>query len=346
MKLFRALLITTILFQMVIADTQLSFSENTGFGRIRGSSLRRNERIYNKLAIDLVNGKSRQVSIDRMISLLKKYDVVEFASNDMDPAKEMILREVAFRMLKDHYLPRVDDKIRVYRYSKEFSKETGMHSTGNSMLQPELKLTIGAATIKESKEMNTLYWADIVSQISSAIEILWINRINRSDSVSTDGNNKASLFEVLSILKSKYLLEKPISKQGLHKRSAVKKVVEAVDEMLNRWHSKGIISDEEIPVLALLIKQYIQLNISKDPALIAMQIKGLKDVNLLHNALIERIDTITQYIKVNNPSDYAAFAMLHSLLSEISDHILSLSGNPLIGSSHLRTKLEKPRYSA
>jgi hypothetical protein len=346
MKLFRTLLVVVILLQPVVAGIKPSFSENTSFGRIRESSLRRNEGICNKMAIDLVNGKSRQISIDRMISLLKKYDVVGFVSNDMDPAKDIILREVAFRMLKHHYLPRAGDKIRVYMYSKEISKEAGMHPAGNSMLQPELKIAINAVTIKESRKMNTLYWADIVSQISSAIEMLWVNRINGSGPVSFDSSNHVSLFKVLGVLKSRYLLEKPVNKPGLYKRSAVKIVVEAADEVLNRWLSRGIISDEEIPVSALLIKQYILLNISSDPVAIARQIKGLDDVNILYNALVERIDTITQCIKINNPSDYAVFAMFHSLLSEISDHILSLSENSAISSSQLRTKLEKPHYSA
>ena len=346
MKLFRTFLLIAVLFQLAFADIRPSFSGNTGFGRIRESSLRRNDRAYNKVAIDLLNGKSRQVSIDRMISLLEQYNVVEFASDDMVPVKDMILREVAFRMLKDHYLPRIDDKIKVYRYANDVRNEPDIDHAHNYLVYPELKLTVGAAVIKESKQMHTLYWTDIVSQISSAVEILWINRIHRSDIISLANNDQASLFEVLGVLKSKYLLEKSVNKPTLYKEPSAKIVVEATDEVLSRWSAKGIIVDKEVPVLALLIKYYILLNIASNPAVIARQIKQLKDVNILHNVLIERIGMITQYIKVNNPSDYAVFAMLQSLMYEISDHVLSLSGNSLIASSQIRTKLEKPRYSA
>jgi len=346
MKRVKILLIIGILFQLVIADIRPSFSENTGHGKIRELSLRRNDRIYNKMAIDLINGKSRQVSIDKMISLLKKYNVVEFTSDDMDPTKDLILREVAFRMLKDHYIPQIDDRIRVYRYSKDLAAETGIYSDNKSMLLPKVELSVGAATIKESKKMSTLYWADVVSQISSAVELLWINRINSSAPISSDNNNQASLFEVLGVLDSKYLYEKPTNKRGASNRSAAKIVVEAADEVLDSWSSKGIITDEEIPVLALLIRQYVILNISSDPIAVARQIKAFMNINILHNALMERIDVITQCIKVSNPSDYVVFAMLHSLLSEISDRILSLSENSAIGSSQLKAKIDKPRYSA
>jgi len=347
MKMPQTLLVVLIIFQSLNADIKPSFADNVGHSEIRSASLRKNDRMYNKMAIDLVNGKSRQVSIDRMIRVLKKYNVVEFGFDHMDPTKDLILREVAFRMLKDHYLPRASDRIKVHRRSSDFSKEAGIHSYNKSTFQPKLELAVGVATIKENKKMDTLYWADMVSQVSSAVEMLWANRINNSDPEVSDSYDRISLIEALGILNNKYLLERPLlSKDSLAEKPASKEIIKAIDEVLNRWHSEGSISNKEIPVLALLIKQYVLLNISSDPVAIAMQIKQIKDISVLHDLLIERINVITQYIKINNPSDYAAFAMLNSLLSEISDHIYSLSKKSAIGSSQLKTQLEKPRFSA
>ncbi len=347
MKIFNIFLFIIIMFLLLIAGTEPSFAESGGHSDIRSASLRKNDRMYNKMAIDLVNGKSRHVSIDRMIRLLKKYNVVEFGFAHMDPTKDLIIREVAFRMLKDHYLPRASDRIKVHRQSNDFFKEAGVHFSNKSTFQPKLELSVGVATIKENKKMDTLYWADVASQISLAVEMLWANRINSTSTQASD-DNKRLLIEVLELLNNKYLLEKekPLNKIKATEKASTKGIIKAIDEVLNRWNAEGIISDKEIPVLALLIKQYVLLNISSDPAVIARQIKDMKDIDVLRDLLLERINIVTQSIKISNPSDYAAFAMLNSLLSEISDHIYDLSKKSTVGSSQLKAQLEKPRYSA
>ncbi len=345
MKIFRIFLFVIIMLQLLSAGTKHSFADSVGHSDIRGASLRKNDRMYNKMAIDLVNGRSRHVSIDRMIRLLKKYNVVEFGFDHMDPTKDLIIREVAFRMLKDHYLPRVNDRIKVHRHSNDFFREAGVHFSNKSTFQPKLELSVGVATIKENKKMDTLYWADVVSQISLAVEMLWANRIN-SSSPEVSNDNKRLLIEVLEFLNSKYLLEKPLNKIKATEKASTKGIIKAIDEVLKRWDSEGIIFDKEIPVLALIIKQYVLLNISSDPAVIARQIKDMKDINVLHDLLMERINVVKQSIKISNPSDYAAFAMLNSLLSEISDHIYDLSKKSTVGSLQLKAQLEKPRYSA
>lgn len=325
-----------------------SFSESTGVGKIRESSLRKSERIYNKIAIDLLNGKSHQVSIDKMASLIDEYDVVEFTSEDIYPAKDLIIREIAFRMLKNRYLPRIGDKIHIYKNSNEFDREAGLYRREDKALQAKIRLSVGAATIREGRQMETLCWADMAGQISSAIRILWVNRISNSNIEGTKIDNELNILKVLDTLNSRYLNERfpKTVDSAANKLSSANELLRAVEDILMRWRAEGLISNKDIPSSVLLLNQYIILNSSVDPSILIRQIRGFRDIGSLYSALVQRIYAVTKNIKANNPYDYAVFAMLQGLLDHISEQVLSLQKNSAIDSCRQTSRLSKPRCSA
>ncbi len=322
-----------------------SYSSDSCCSKIRETSARSNDRLYNKIAIDLVNGKSQQIPVDRMVRLLKKYEVVKFTASDIEPVRNLILREVAFRMIREHYLPKAGDKIRVYKNNEKFAKEAGLHRQNCMINQPAIMLALGDAVLTGEKRIDTLYWQDVAVQISSAIERLWIERISASGSIASERCHNPALFETLNLLKSRYSQEGSVSEGNLVTSSDAKKIINAIDSVFRGWRSDGAICDKDIPLLTPLIKQYMVLNSSLDSSVIAKQITRFKDPIELQSALIERIYVITQNLKINKTSDYAIFAMLQSLLKEISDQISALSKRSPSNCYRFSVKPDKPRLS-
>ena len=323
--------------------TTSSYSSNRNVGRIRGNSSRQNDRIYNKIAIDLVNGKANNISIDNMLRLLKNYNIVQFDQKLNASTRGMIIKEIAYRMIKSHYLPRLNDKIGVYRQSVELSKQVApyarqampYHING---YKASLILPLDYARIKENKTIDTLRWSEVVSQVSSAIENLWISRIQVSTNNLTQQKKNKDLIAALSELKLIH------DSQGMYAPEAALEMLnnnvlsEALEFVFESWQIRGIVSKKNMPLLAALLRQYIILNSSADLNKLARDIKDFKDLSNLHNALLVSIDNIRQDIKQNNPSDYATLAMLQGMLSDISDKVSAISSetNPSYASLKVR----------
>ena len=340
--IFNTLFVTIVLFNSTGVTS--SYSSNHNIGRIRDNSSRQDNRIYNKIAIDLVNGKANNISIDNMSRLLKNYNIVQFGQRVNSSVRGMITKEIAYRMIKNHYLPRLNDKIEVYRQSVELSKQVDLHVRQVvpypvSGYKPSLILPLDYARIKEDKTVDTLHWPDMASQVSSAIENLWINRIQAATNEPAQQKENKALVAVLSELKLIY------DNQGMYVSEAASEILkdnvlyQALVFIFESWQITGVISKENMPLLAVLLREYIILNSSDDLNKLARDVKGFKDLNSLHNALLRSIDGISLDIKQNNPSDYATLAMLQSMLSDISDKFSIMSVNADTSRPEI-----KPRY--
>jgi len=322
------LFISVILF--LTTGVSSSYSSNNNLARIRGNSSRQNDRIYNKMAIDLVNGKANNISIDNMSRLLRNYNIVQFDQGVNSSARDMIIKEIAYRMIKNYYLPRLSDKIEVYRQSVELSKSVVPHVRQTALYpangyKANLILPVDYARIKENKTIDTLRWPEMASQVSSAIENLWISRIQASTNDPARQKENKLLIAVLDELKLIYDSQGVYAAETASENLKDNVLFEALEFVFESWQIKGIISKGTMPLLAGLLRQYIILNSSDDSGKLARDIKGFKDLNSLHKALIGSIDNISQDIKQNNPSDYATLAMLQGMLSDIFDKVSALS---------------------
>jgi len=298
----------------------LLYADNAKHGKIREMSSRKNEQAFNKIAIDLVNGKSRYVSLDSMVGVLKSYQVVEFSSEDVKSAQDIIMKEVAFRMLKQHYLPRVGDKIRVYKLENEFSADTGVPNTYAGSHNTAIRLPLELATIQDEDKLQTIYWADLVMQISAVIERLWLKRISQLNPDRTDGRSENSLLDAAFYLRVKFLQQKESQDSLMIEDRAAHAIVRAAEERIEEWLNDGVVSQESLPAVAEMIIQYIILSGSVSPSEIASELKRLESVDSLKEALLGRINRVADSIKNYNPADYAVFAMLQSLVNEVSSY--------------------------
>ncbi|MFA5069090.1 MAG: hypothetical protein WC487_03115 [Candidatus Omnitrophota bacterium] len=285
-----------------------------------------NDRLYNKMAIDLVNGKANTISVDKMSQLLKKYNIIQFDHRINPSEMRVITNEIAYGMIKDYYLPRIEDKIKVYKKSLELSKVATppqaavyAHSGADAYnYNASLILPINNATIARDRRIDTLHWPGMESQVSSAIEKLWIGRIQAlSSSASANIHENAGLTSALSALKKVY-----DGKSYMPVETAFNinnsRLDNAIGGVFKSWQANGVIAPEKLPSLAGLLKRYLILSSGEDINKVAGDIKRFDNLNSLHDALIGKIGTISQNIKQYNPSDYAAVAMLQGVLTDIS----------------------------
>jgi hypothetical protein len=338
------LIISCILFH--IATTAPAYPSTRNFGRIRGASSKQNDRIYNKIAIDLVNGKTSNISIDNMSSLLKNYGIVQFDQALNTSARNMVIKEIAYRMIRSHYLPRVDDKIKVYRQSAELAKNAIPGGNGYISTYPltghgykaSLVVPIDYAIVSENRSIGTLRWPEISSQVSVAIENLWISRMQ---DLTSNPANQLEIKDLINVLNQLKLIN---DKEVIYSMESAPDVLkgnvlyETIEFIFQSWQLKGIVSGENLPTLAALLRQYIILNSSDSLDKLARDIRGFEDIHSLHNALLQRIYILSQDIKQNNPSDYAMLAMLQAMLSDISDRVSILSSESNTSYSNLKPR--------
>ena len=76
---------------------------------------------------------------------------------------------------------------------------------------------------------------------------------------------------------------------------------------------------------------------------ISSNISSLDNIGQLKGVLIERIREASEAIKNYNPDDYTAFAMLQSLLTEISENFPILPANT--SKNPPATEIHQPRHS-
>lgn len=316
LKMFTYLTAFTIIQWCVLPASGL-YAADSDYCEIREMSSKKSEQLFIEIAINLLNGKSRFVSLDNMVKILKDYNIVELQSKDIEPAKEIIFKEVAFRMLKQHYLPRIGDKIKVYKCQNEFLKDAGIHSVETDGLETVIRLPLEIAAVKDKEQLKTIQWQDLVMQISTVIEKLWLKRIGYATHASDDISDEKVLLEAVGLLRRKFIQGEEI--EGHFKKgSPANKIVKAAEKKIESWLKEGIILEKDIPTLTEMMMQYI---IHSDPgkvSYISRELKGLRDINSLKEALRYKILNTTENIKSYNPADYGAFAMLQSLLNEIS----------------------------
>ncbi|MDD5504138.1 MAG: hypothetical protein PHV77_02345 [Candidatus Omnitrophica bacterium] len=284
-----------------------------------------NDYLYNKMAIDLVNGKANTISVDKMSQLLKKYNIVQF-DNQINPSEmRVITNEIAYGMIKDYYLPRFEDKIKVYKKSLELSKVADPVVINHANIarnaynyNASLIVPVNNATITQDKHIDAMHWPGMQSQVSSAIEKLWIGRIQAlSPAAAVKIYENTGLTSALSALKKVY---DGSSYAGVEPAFNISntKLDNAINSVFESWQSRGIINPEKLPSLAGLLKRYIILSSGEDINKLAKDIRKFEDLDSLHKALITKINMVSQNIKQYNPSDYAAVAMLQGVLTDIS----------------------------
>jgi len=303
-----------------------AYAADPSQNRIRMVSSTKSEELFNDIAINLLNGRSRFVSLDHMVKILKDYEIVEICSDDIAPARDIILREVAFRMLKHHYLPRVGDKIKVYKQGQEFTEEAT--PKGYIGLETSIYLPVEVATIKDENQIKTIYWNNLVMQISSVIEKLWLKRVGYKTQEATGLKNEEAIIEAALLLRKRYISGEDIS-DYLDKQALSGKIVMAAEGRIDLWQKEGVVDRKGVPLLAEIIIQYVVLSNPNDAARLASEIKVLRGTRDLKDALRNRIVDSTETIKAYNPADYGAFAMLQSLFNDMSAYFSFLSGKRL-----------------
>jgi hypothetical protein len=317
------------------------YASNPNYGRIRGNSSRQNDRIYNKMAIDLINGRANNISIDNMSMFLKNYNIIRFSNGLNLSAKDIITKEIAYRMIKNHYLPRLNDRIEVYRQSVELSKQVIPYLSHNARYpyKASLILPYDYARIKEEKVVDTLRWREVSSQVSSAIQNLWISRVHASSNAPDRGHEDIGIVQALSLLKAACDSQLTHAPGILPKTGRGNILYEAFEAVFELWRANGVASEKNRPLLAALIRDYIILNSTRDIHSLAEAIRDLNSPNKLGNALLESVDNISRDIKQNDPLDYATLAMLQGMLSDISSKLAIISAGADTGRAAI-----KPRY--
>lgn len=323
--LFIYLVIFTLI-QWCILPAPEVYAGNSDYCEIREMSSKKSEQLFIEIAISLLNGKSRFVSLDNMVKILKDYKIVELQSKDIEPAEDIILKEVAFRMLKQHYLPRIGDKIKVYKCQRQFQKDAGIHYAGADSLETAIRLPLEVATVKDRDQLKTIQWTNLVMQISTVIEKLWLNRIGYTIHAPDDISKAKVLVEAAGLLRRKFIQGEEI--KGLIKKgSPANKIVRVAEEKIESWLKEGIILEKDVPSLTEMMIQYIIHSNPRKVSYISRELQGLRDISSLKEELRHRIINTTENIKNYNPADYGVFAMLQSLLNEISSRFSLFSNN-------------------
>jgi hypothetical protein len=302
-----------------------SYASNTNYTRIRGYSSRNNDRLYNKIAIDLLNNKSNRISVDDMVRIIKNYNVVSFDIKSSGAAHDMVIREIAYRMIKQNYLPRIGDQIKVYRQAHGFSKHVGLRPISTHGYNASLVLPVDYARIRENRKVDTLHWPEMSSQVSSAIESLWLERIKSSSDNPEGRQHNACIVEVLAYLKSFSDHNNDSNPELVPDIVPGNVLSDSIDFIFTLWQAEGIISANNLQPLAALLRQYIVLNSSDDLSNLATAIKNFRGLDSLREALLKSVYNISQNVKNNNPSDYATLAMLQAILNDISSNISAIS---------------------
>lgn len=319
-------LIIFTLLQWCILPTPGLYAENSDYCEIGEMSSKRSEQLFIEIAINLLNGKSRFVSLDNMVRIIKDYNIVELQSREIEPAKEIILKEVAFRMLKQHYLPRIGDKIKVYKSQGQFQRDTGIHPVGGDSFETAISLPLEIATIKDRDQLKAIHYTNLVMQISTVIEKLWLKRIGYATHPSSSIANEKTLLEAADLLRREFIQGEDI-KDHLKKESDTNHIVKIAEQKLESWLREGVIHKKDVPPLTELIILYIIHTNPRKVTYISQELKDLRDIGSLKEALRHRIINTTENIKSYNPADYGAFAMLQSLLDEISTRFSLFSNN-------------------
>jgi len=314
-------------------------------GRIRVMSSKKNDFLHNKLTIDLVNGRSKYISLDNMVNLIKGYGVIEFSSSDTMAAKEILLKEVAYRMLKYHYLPRVGDKIRVHRQQTAFDRDAGIHPV-QAEGPPQILIPLEVAEVADKNKLKTLYWSDLVLQISSAIEKMWLNRIRHLSSSPNNVYVEKSLLEAALLLRKKYIQSDAKESSGEQLSYDAEMIVAACERKLNTWLAEGKILEQSVSTVAEMLIRFIILSDAAGAGRVVTELNSLEGVDMLSRELVSRIRGASESVKAHNPDDYAAFAMLQSLLNDITDRLNQVQNENAARSSGVTLGSPKSRHSA
>ncbi|NQT95224.1 MAG: hypothetical protein HQ572_02130 [Candidatus Omnitrophica bacterium] len=329
---------------ILLAPTQ-TYAGKSGNGRIRVMSSKKNEQLHNKITIDLVNGKSKYVSLDNMIKLIKEYGVIELSSSDVKPAEEMLTKEVAYRMLKHHYLPRIGDKIKVYKQQTAFQREAGLGSSQVDLNENTIELPLDIATVADENRLRTIYWGDLVVQISSAVEKLWLNRIRYLNSDPSNLYAEKGLIDAASLIRRKYI-QKGRSEEAVDIDSDVSRLINVADNRLKAWLADGEILEQDMPLVAEMLIHFIMLSNATDIGHLASELEAIEDLDAMKRALIAKINIASEIVKNNNPQDYAAFAMLQSLLDDIVKRFAEIKKSDSGQLLNIRIGHGKSRHSA
>lgn len=323
--LIRCVVVFTLIQGSILSLPELYAADSEHF-EIGEVSSKKSEQLFIEIAIGLLNGETRFVSLDNMIRILKDYEIVELQSEDIEPAKEIILKEVAFRMLKQHYLPRIGDKIKVYKSQKEFLRETGIRPAKTDRPGTVISLPLEIATIKDCQQLKTIHWRNLVAQISTVIEKLWLKRIGYEGQPPGNAAEERVLLEAVGLLRRKYIQGEDIAGR-LKAASPAGHMVKAAEERIEQWLKEESIHKDDIPVLTELVIQYIIHSNPRKASYISRELKALRDISDLKAALRHRIISTAENIKSYNPADYGVLAMLQSLLNEISSRFSFFSNN-------------------
>jgi hypothetical protein len=160
----------------------------------------------------------------------------------------------------------------------------------------------------------------MITQVSASVEKLWLNRILLVNNSLKDKVNQSDIVEAAVLLRKKFIQQQELSQQALTKNPAALEIVVASKQRFISWTKAGLVDEQDIPALAEMMIQFIILSGDNDARNIADQIRAFKDPDSFNEALLNRIKKTSDVIKNYNPTDYAAFAMLQSLLDEVSDN--------------------------
>jgi hypothetical protein len=305
----------------ISANSTALCADELGKLKIRQVSSRKSERLFNQIVIDLMNGKSRYASIDKMVDILKDYQIVDFCTNEQDSIQEIVIKEVAFRMLKQNYVPMCGDKIKIYKLQQSALTDAGidcLNTRGREVL-------VGLSLSEGDNQLRAINWSNLVIGVSVAIENLRLRRM-RYTTAPLDNNDEKQILQAVAILRSKYIDDK--SEIGISSVYSVSLLVGIIEEKINSWAKGAEVLAEDADTLAALFIQYLILSNPSSVLDIADEIKGIRNIEDLKTALIIKIKNITDFIKNNKPVDYGALAMLQGLLNEIG-RLTPISIKPL-----------------
>jgi len=308
-------------------------------------SAKKNSQLHNKLAIDLVNNRVKYISLDNMIDLIGDFELLQILSDEVLPAKEILLREISFRMLKQHYLPRAGDRISIYRKGIELD-EAGQLLPAIKKGGPQIWIPLEAVGSADENRLRTLYWSDLVLQISACIDRLWLDRIRSIAHDARSLDAEEALFEAAVILRKKYIQNQDVDDLYKRIKPDAKKIVSACSLKIRYWTRARYIDKEHVPTIAEMLIRLLILSNGQSCKNIVSDIDSLTNLNILNASLIGKIRSASEALKQHSPEDIGVFAMLQSMLNDIIDRLdadQKENTSLLLG---LNTNTLRPRNSA
>lgn len=300
-----------------ICVTLMFLSSNAYAVKIDGShikepALKQSDDLLQDLCIKLLNGKSRFALLDDMVKVIKAYKVVEILSPDLISVKDMIIRETAYRMLKEEYLPHIRDKIKVFS-----DKDRKVFNEGRVIF---IYVTITQAD-SDKRVTASVDWSNLVHNISKAVNRLKISRFYGVETGCAESIKADFISNVMDEIRQMDSGNKVYSKY----EPSFNVILSMIQNSVNQLFKDGLIQDNQQQIVYDIFVKLIMLTQIEHFNELAEEISKMRSLDDLRIILKNRIEKVSMYLQLTEPSDYGALVMLNSIWDNASKQLYDIS---------------------